>query len=189
MKKIIFLSLAVLLGLSLSTGCAPMRHTWPDLERSIEDRISATQAKVGDGLQRNVLSIDQTQSFLAALEGIRYDYQDLRGRTVYRRDWDNLNHRLDELNREIDRALERPVTRDVGGYPGDRIIFLQRSIADGRDSGRLTDWQAREFQGRLDSIRRDYIRFTEGGRVLNSDQRMDISRRLDSLEADVSRAR
>ena len=70
---------------------------------------------------------------------------------------------------------------------GDRIVTLQRIIDDGRSSGRLPLTEGREYQTRLDSIRRDYLRMTEGGRYTTNEERADISRRLDSLETDLNR--
>jgi len=49
--------------------------------------------------------------------------------------------------------------------------------------------EGREFQSRLDSIRRDYLRMTEGGRYTTADERADVSLRLDSLERDLNRFR
>ena len=72
---------------------------------------------------------------------------------------------------------------------GDRIVALQRRIDDGRISRRLPQTEEREFQSRLDSIRRDYLRMTEGGRSTTYEERADISRRLDSLETDLNRFR
>jgi hypothetical protein len=56
-------------------------------------------------------------------------------------------------------------------------------------NGRLPLTDGREFQARLDSIRRDYLRMTEGGRYTTYEERTDISRRLDSLETDLNRFR
>jgi len=53
----------------------------------------------------------------------------------------------------------------------------------------LPSTEGREFQSRLDSIRRDYLRMTEGGRQPTSEERADISLRLDSLEKDLNRFR
>jgi hypothetical protein len=46
-----------------------------------------------------------------------------------------------------------------------------------------------DYQSRLDSIRRDYLRMTDGGRYATNEERTDISRRLDSLETDLNRYR
>jgi replicative DNA helicase len=72
---------------------------------------------------------------------------------------------------------------------GDRIVALQRKIDDGRISARLPSTEGREFQSRLDSIRRDYLQMTEGGRSTTYEERADISRRLDSLETELNRFR
>jgi hypothetical protein len=72
---------------------------------------------------------------------------------------------------------------------GERIYTLQRRIDDGRISGRLPQTEGREFQGRLDSIRGDYMRMTDEGRYATHEERADVSRRLDSLETDLNRFR
>jgi len=102
--------------------------------------------------------------------------------------WDALSARLDTLGNEIDRAMGRPARMERPGS-GDRIVALQRRIDDGRISGRFPATEGREFQSRLDSIRSDYLRMTDGGRYATNEERADISRRLDSLEIDLNRFR
>jgi len=164
-----------------------MPQTWPDNERIAENKMVVIQEKIGDGLKTGALTPDQSQMFLTTLKGIRTDYSNLRDRKVYREEWDTLNGRLDALGEEIDRALARRPARIEEPRNGDRIVALQRRIDDGRASGRLPSTEGREFQSRLDSIRRDYLRMTEGGRNTTSDERADISRRLDALGTDLNR--
>ncbi|MDW7772593.1 MAG: hypothetical protein SCH71_06845 [Desulfobulbaceae bacterium] len=147
-----------------------------------------TQQKIGEGLQRNTLAIDHSQLFLARLEGIRHDYLQLRGRSVRRDQWDRLDQRLDALNRDIDRAIDRPGTIGGADLPRDRINVLQQRINSGRASGRLSPREVQKFQATLDFIRRDYIRMTEGDRYPSYEERTDISRRLDYLEADLNKS-
>jgi hypothetical protein len=173
--------------LALFSGCATMPQTWPDYERSTENKLIIIQEKIGEGLKTGALSPDQTQMYLTTLKGIRTDYELLRERKVYRDEWDRLNVRVDALGDEINSALARPVSpRIEAPRNGDRIIALQRAIDDGRVSGRLPLTEEREFQARLDAIRRDYLRMTEGGRYTTAEERVDISRRLDSLETDIN---
>jgi len=187
MKKVVLLSVLVVFGLALFSGCASMQ-TWPDYERSAENKMVVIQEKIGDGLKTGALTPDQSQMFLATLKGIRTDYTELRDKRVYRDEWDRLLGRLDALGEEINRALARPA-RIEEPRNGDRIVSLQRRIDDGRISGRLPLTEGREFQSSLDSIRRDYLRMTEGGRYTTYEERTDISRRLDSLETDLNRFR
>ena len=187
MKKTISLTVLMVFGLALFSGCASMQ-TWPDYERNAENKMVVIQEKIGDGLKTGALTPDQSQMFLTTLKGIRTDYTELRERRVYREEWDNLLGRLDALGDEINRALARS-TRIEEPRNGDRIVSLQRRIDDGRMNGRLPLTDGREFQARLDSIRRDYLRMTEGGRYSTSEERTDISRRLDSLEKDMDRFR
>ena len=146
------------------------------------------QEKIGDGLKTNALSPDQSQSFLTTLKGIRTDYTALRDKKVYRDEWDRLNARLDALGEDINRGYARPA-RIEEPRNGDRIVALQRRIDDGRISRRLPSTEERDFQSRLDSIRREYMRMTDGGRNTSNEERTDISRRLDSLESDLNRFR
>ena len=187
MKKFILLSVLVVFGLALFSGCATTQ-TWPDYERNAENKMVVIQEKIGDGLKTGALSPDQSQMFLTTLKGIRTDYTELRDRRVYRDEWDRLLGRLDALGEEINKALAR-TTRIQEPRNADRIVALQRRIDDGKISGRLPSTEEREFQSRLDSIRRDYLRMTEGGKSTPYEERADISRRLDSLETDLNRFR
>jgi len=189
MKKAVFMTVLMVSVVALLSGCATTPQTWPDNERSAENKMVVIQEKIGDGLKTGALTPDQSQMFLTTLKGIRTDYTNLRDRKVNREEWDTLNGRLDALGEEIDRALARRPARIEEPRNGDRIVALQRRIDDGRTSGRLPSTEGREYQSRLDSIRRDYLRMTEGGRYTTSDERGDISRRLDSLETDLNRYR
>jgi hypothetical protein len=187
MKKAILLTVLMVFGLTLFSGCASMQR-WPDQERRAENKMVVIQEKIGDGLKAGALSPDQSQMFLTTLKGIRTDYMALRDREVSRDEWDSLHGRLDVLGEEINRALAR-TTRFEEPRNADRIVSLQRRIDDGRTNGRLPQTEGRDYQSRLDSIRRDYLRMTEGGRYSTAEERTDISRRLDSLETDLNRFR
>jgi hypothetical protein len=188
MKKAILLTVLMVFGLALFWGCATMPQTWPDNQRSAENKMVVIQEKIGDGLKTSALTTDQSQMFLTTLKGIRIDYEALRDRSVQREEWNSLLGRLDVLGDEINRAMTR-TTRIEEPRNSDRIVTLQRRIDDGKTSGRLPQIEGREFQARLDSIRSDYLRMTEGGRSTTYEQRADISRRLDSLEIDLNRFR
>ena len=187
MKKVIFMSLLMVLGLALFSGCATVQ-TWPDYERNAENKMVVIQEKIGDGLKTGALTPDQSQMFLTRLKGIRTDYEVLREKRVYREEWESLLGRLDALGDEINSALAR-TTRIEEPRNGDRIVELQRRIDDGRINRRWSLTEERDYQSRLDSIRREYMRITEGGRYSTNEERTDISRRLDSLETDMSRNR
>jgi hypothetical protein len=174
-------------GLALFSGCASIQ-TWPDNQRSAENKMIVIQEKIGDGLKTGALTPDQSQMFLTTLKGIRTDYEALRDRNVSREEWDSLLGRLDALGDEINRALTR-TTRIEEPRNGDRIVALQRRIDDGRINKRLPLTEGRDYQSRLDSIRSDYLRMTEGGRSTTYEERAGISRRLDSLETDLNRYR
>lgn len=185
MKNSALLMVLMVLGLALFSGCATTQ-TWPDHERNAEDKMVFIQEKIGDGLKTGTLSPDQSQMFLTTLKGIRTDYTELRDRKVYRRDWKKLLVRLDLLEEEINRSLARNVKIE-DPRSGDRILTLQRRIDDARISERLPLAEGEQLQTRLDFIRSDYLRMTEGGRAATSEERADISRRLDFLATDLKR--
>jgi hypothetical protein len=191
MKRAILFTVLMVLGLALFSGCATMPQRWPDQERSAENKMVVIQEKIGDGLKTGSLSPDQSQMYLTTLKGIRTDYTALRDKEVSGDEWDRLNGRLDALDGEINRAMIRPASPARMEEPrnADRIVTLQRRIDDGRTSGRLSPAVGGDYQSRLDSIRRDYLRMTDGGRYATTEERTDISRRLDSLETDLNRYR
>jgi hypothetical protein len=186
-QKVVFMTVVMVFGLALFSGCATVQ-TWPDYERNAENKMVVIQEKIGDGLKTGALTPDQSQMFLTTLKGIRTDYEALREKRVYREEWESLHGRLDALGDDINRALARtPGIEEPRN--GDRIVALQRRLDDARISRRLPLTEEREFQSRLDSIRREYLRMTEGGRYSTTEERTDISRRLDSLETDLNRYR
>jgi hypothetical protein len=188
MKNAISLTVLMVFVLALFSGCATMPQTWPDNQRSAENKMVVIQEKIGDGLKTGALTPDQSQMFLTTLKGIRTDYEALRDKVVSRDEWDSLLGRLDVLGDEINRALGRQA-RTEEPRNGDRIVALQGRIDDGRINGRFPPAEGREFQSRLDAIRSDYLRMTEEGRYTAREERKEISRRLDSLEADINRSR
>ena len=107
MKNATLLTVLMVFGLALFSGCATMPQTWPDYERSAENKMVVIQEKIGDGLKTGALTPDQSQMFLTTLKGIRTDYTELRDKRVYRDEWDRLLGRLDALGDEINRALAR----------------------------------------------------------------------------------
>ncbi|HEX2768421.1 MAG TPA: hypothetical protein VHN12_03995 [Geobacteraceae bacterium] len=208
MKNLALLTVLVGLGLTLSSGCASMQ-TRSVYERNAEDKMIVIQEKIGDGLKAGALTPDQSQMYLATLKDIRTDYAGMRDKSVSRDERNSLQGRLDALREVINRALGRTkkigeptdsfwerVGRDVGVLPrtekieeptrGDRIIKLQRRIDDEISSGRMSLAKGSEFQARLDSVRSDYLRITEGARSATNEEKEEISRRLDSLETDLN---
>jgi len=192
MKTAISTTALMFLMFTLLSGCATAPQTWPDYERNAENKMVVIQEKIGDGLKTGSLTPDQSQMYLTTLKGIRTDYTNLRDKRVYRDEWDRLNTRLDALGEDINRGYARGYAQPARMEEprnGDRIVALQRRIDDGRISRRLPPTEEREFQSRLDSIRREYMRMTEGARSTTVEERSDISRRLDSLETELNRFR
>ena len=188
MKNELFTTALMVTVLALFSGCAAMPQTWPDKERNAENKMVVIQEKIGDGLRTGALTPDQSQMFLTTLKGVRTEYTALTSKPARRDEWNSLNVRLERLGNEIDRALFRPM-RIEGPRIGDRIVALQWTIDDGRVSGRLPAGEGREVQYRLDSVRRDYLHLTEGGRSMSYEEEADISRRLDALEMELNRFR
>ena len=120
-KNVGYLTALMVFGLILIAGCASIQ-TWPDDQRTAENKIVAIQEKIGDGLKTGALTPDQSQSFLTKLKVIQTDYSALRGRSVYRDEWDSLLGRLDALDDEINRVFPR-VTRIEEPRNADRIIY------------------------------------------------------------------
>jgi hypothetical protein len=184
MKKVILLMSLMIFGLAFISGCASIQ-TWPDNERSAENNMVVIQEQIGDGLKSGALTPDQAQTFLTTLKSIRTDYEALRDKQVSLAVWDTFLARLDVLGHDINRSLARS-TRIEEIRNGDRIVAIQKRIDDGRISGRLHQKEGRALQARLDSIRREYLRMTEGGRYATREEKTDISRRLELLERDLN---
>ena len=186
MKNLPLLTIVVVLGSVLASGCISP-HTWPDYERSAESKMVVIQEKIGGGLKSGALTPDQSQMFLTTLKGIRTDDLALRDKPVDEEKWLSLHTRLDALGGEIDRAIVRQAgTEDPRN--GDRILLLQRRIDVGRVARRWSESNERDFQYRMDTIRNDYLRMTEGGRYASYEDRTEIDHRLDSLETDMNRS-
>jgi hypothetical protein len=208
MKKLALLSFLVALGLALFSGCASMQ-TRGALERSAEDKMVVIQEEIGDGMKTGALTPDQSQMYLATLKGIQADYAGLGDKNVTREEWNSLEGRLDVLGQVVNRALgrtkkdEKPanslgerfshwaewfVLAEKNEEPtrAERIVTLQMIIDDGRVSGSFSLQMGSEFQARLDSIRGDYLRMMEGGRSVTSEEKAEISSRLDSLQSDLN---
>jgi len=195
------------LAIALFSGCASMQ-TRTVYDRSTETKMIVIQEKVEDGLKTGVLTPDQSRMYLDTLKDIRTDYAMIKDKSVSRDERNRLQVRLDVLGDVINKALASPVKagesadsfwervgRDLGVLPkageikepslGDRVLYLQKKIDDGRSSGIYSLSQADEFQARLDTIRSNYLLATEGGRSATIEEKEVFSRLLDSLESDL----
>ena len=131
------------------------------------------------------LTPNEAQNLLAKLEDIRRDYTALREKRTTAEEWDPLLGRLDDLEREVNRVHAQPSRIDETRIE-DRMIALQRRLDEGITAGRLTRVQGREFQLRLDAIRREFLQQIKD-RPFTQEERAEISSRLDSLERDINR--
>ena len=77
MKNAILSTVLTVFVLALVSGCATMPQTWPDYERSAENKMVVIQEQIGDGLKTGALTPDQVTKFLTTLKGIRTDYSSL----------------------------------------------------------------------------------------------------------------
>jgi len=184
MKKMLFLAL-VLVMTAVLTHCVSAPQRWPDYERRTEDRMFALQQRIGNGLASGELTPNEAQNLLAKLENIRREYTVLRERRTTAEEWDPLLGRLDDLEREVNRVRAQPSRIDETRIE-DRMIALQRRLDEGMMAGRLTRVQGREFQVRLDAIRREFLQQIKD-RPFTQEEKGDISSRLDSLERDINR--
>jgi uncharacterized protein YlaN (UPF0358 family) len=184
MKKILFL-VVVPVMMAVLIQCVSTPQRWPAYERRTEDRMFLLQQRIGNGLASGELTPNEAQNLLAKLENIRREYTVLRERRTTAEEWDPLLGRLDDLEREVNRVRAQPSRIDETRIE-DRMIVLQRRLDEGMMAGRLTRVQGREFQVRLDAIRREFLQQIKD-RPLTQEEKGDISSRLDSLERDINR--
>jgi hypothetical protein len=184
MKKMLFLVMVPVIMVVL-VHCASAPQMWPANERRTEDRMFVLQQRIGTGLASGELTPNEAQNLLAKLEDIRRDYTVLRERRTTQEEWDPLLRKLDDLEREVNRVRAYPSRIDETRIE-DRMITLQRRIDEGIMAGRLSRVQGREFQLRLDSIRREFLQRIKD-RPISAEEKGEISSRLDSLERDINR--
>ncbi|MFH1741692.1 MAG: hypothetical protein ABIH23_22020 [bacterium] len=179
MKKILLLSIIPVFTVVL-IQCVTPPQRW-----RAEDRMFAFQQRIGNELASGELTPIEAHNLLAKLENIRREYTVLRERRTTAEEWDPLLGRLDDLEREVNRVRTQPSRIDETRIE-DRMIALQRRIDEGITAGRLTRIQGREFQVRLDAIRREFLQRIKD-RPFTPEERSEISSRLDSLERDINR--
>ncbi|MRR06511.1 MAG: hypothetical protein EG828_06130 [Deltaproteobacteria bacterium] len=199
MKKLA-ISLLILAGSVLSSGCASMQtwpvlspvcgsmQTWPDAERSAENKMVVILDKIAEGENSGTLTPDLSRMYLTKLKGILTDYELLKNKRVFWEEWNSLHARLDLLEAEIHRKVAGTVRI---GEPsnGDRITALQKRIDDGKICGRLPAEDQQVFQTRLDSIRGDYLLTMAELRAPTSEERTVTSCLLDTLETEMNTVR
>jgi hypothetical protein len=176
--------MTMLLGLALFSACAS-RRTWPDYEKSAENKMIMLQENIGDGLKTGSFTPDTAQMFLTALKGVSTEFAELKGKKVSLQKWDSIHKRLDLLGDDLNRVSVR-AARIEEPKNGNRIVATQKSIDDGRISGRVPLSEEKEFQIRLGSIRKEYLQMTAAGRSPTHQERADISKQLDALIHDIN---
>jgi len=65
-------------------------------------------------------------------------------------------------------------------------LSTQKNIDDGRIGGRVPLSEEKEFQIRLDSIRKEYLKMTAADRSPTYQERADISKQFGSLMRDIN---
>jgi hypothetical protein len=130
------------------------------------------------------LTPNESQAFLTKLDNLRRDYTVLRERKTTQKEWDPLIATLNELEEEVKKVRAYPSRIDETRLE-DWMIVLQRKIDDGMLIGRLPRVRGREFQLRLDEVRREFLQRIKD-QPLTSDEKGEISGRLDTLESDIN---
>ncbi|MCZ7624379.1 MAG: hypothetical protein M5U24_18210 [Candidatus Kuenenia sp.] len=184
-KKILLI--AIVLGMTtVLVQCDLVYHSqrWPENERKTEDRMFSLQQTIGNGLGSGELTHNEAQTFLIKLDNLRRDYTVLRERKTTQKEWDPLIATLNELEGEVKKVRAYPSRIDETRLE-DWMIVLQRKIDDGMLIGRLPRVRGRDFQLRLDEVRREFLQRIKG-QPLTSDEKGEISGRLDTLESDIN---
>ena len=121
MKNAALLTILIGFVFALFSGCATMPQTWPDYERSAENKLVVIQEKIGDGLKTGALTPDQSQMFLTTLKGIRTDYTALRDKEVSRDEWDRIREylRMTEGGRSTTSEERADISRRLGSLEAD----------------------------------------------------------------------
>ena len=183
-KKILLL--AIVLGMmTVLVQCASVSQRWPENERRTEDRMFLLQQEIGNGLGSGELTPKESQNFVAKLDNLRRDYTVLRERTTTQEEWAPLLTKLEDMEKEVKVVRSYPSRIDETRLE-DRMIVLQRRIDDGILIGRLPRALGREFQLRLDDIRREFLQRIKD-RPFTTEEKGETSSRLDLLESDINR--
>jgi len=183
-KKILLL--AIVLGMmTVLVQCASVSQRWPENERRTEDRMFSLQQEIGKGLGSGELTPNEAQNSLTKLDNLRRDYSVLRERTTTQEEWVPLLTKLEDMEKEVKVVRAYPSRIDETRLE-DRMIVLQRRIDDGILIGRLPRAQGREFQLRLDDIRREFLQRIKD-RPFTTEEKGETSSRLDLLESDINR--
>jgi len=183
-KKILLL--AIFLGMTtVLVQCASVSQRWPENERRTEDRMFSLQQEIGKGLGSGELTPNEAQNSLTKLDNLRRDYSVLRERTTTQEEWVPLLTKLEDMEKEVKVVRAYPSRIDETRLE-DRMIVLQRRIDDGILIGRLPRAQGREFQLRLDDIRREFLQRIKD-RPFTTEEKGETSSRLDLLESDINR--
>ncbi|GJQ48802.1 MAG: hypothetical protein K8F34_08580 [Candidatus Kuenenia stuttgartiensis] len=185
-KKKMLLLVIVLGMMTVLVQCASVSQRWPENERRTEDRMFLLQQEIGKGLGSGELTLDASQEFVVKLDNLRRDYTVLRERKTTQEEWAPLLTKLEDMEKEVKVVLAYPSRIDETKLE-DRMIVLQRRLDDGMLIGRLRRVQGRDFQLRLDDIRREFLQRIKD-RPLTTEEKGETSSRLDLLESDVNNA-
>ncbi len=184
-KKILLL--AIVLGMmTVLVQCDLISRSqrWPENERRTEDRMFLLQQSIGNGLGSGELTPNEARNFVTKLDNLRRDYTVLRERKTTQEEWIPLITKLDDLEGEVKRVRAYPSRIDETKLE-DWMIVVQRKIDDGILIGKLPRVQGREFQLRLDDIRREFLQRIKD-RPITAEEKGEISRHLDLLESDIN---
>lgn len=128
---------------------------------------------------------NEAQNFLKKLDNLRRDYTVLRERMTTQEEWTPLLTKLEDMEHEVDEVRAYPSRIDETRLE-DRMSMIQRRIDDGIQVGKLQRVQGREFQLRLDDIRREFLQRIKD-RPITSVEKGETSGRIETLESDINR--
>lgn len=202
MKRWLCVTAVMMVALVFLAACAN-RQMRPEAERNTEVKMAVLQEKITDAKRSGTLTTDQADDYNKRLKRIRDDYQDMAGKNAASEDWNTLNTRLDRLQQDLSRSTAgraSAITPGAAVVTDERIAAIQRRIDVARANGTLSARDADDLQARLNAIRSASLRPSSGpyiapggmgagGTAPGLYMKSDISRDIDSLEADLGRAR
>ena len=170
MKNASFLTVLVVFVVAVFSGCATMPQTWPDYRKACRKQDGCNP---GEGWRwaedRRTLTLIETQMFLTALKGIRTDYDGAeRQKCLPGRTGTGLMEDLMRLERRSTERWRGGLQESRSQGMGTGLSHSKGELMREEPAGVCLRRRGEDFQSRLDSIRREYLRMTGGGRSTTS---------------------
>lgn len=171
------------LSARLERQLAERPGSFPDLD----ERLQEVTKNVEEGITSGKLTAAQGTEFkteLARLESLKRMYKE-SGDVITLEEALNVGLDLDRLAGRVELALRNPlVATDVDG----RQAYLDRRIAGGITSGRLTPQEAVELQQEFDRIASLEATMRASGNLLTYEETANLSLDLERLSSRIERA-